>query len=200
MATKDDNVVGLAKGTGAKKPAAKKTTTRKPAAKKTTTRKPAAKKPAAKKATPKPEPTPEEVRDQKAKETVEKLLEDSPIANLDKKDDLLELDETPKEEPKGVEWLEEQVALLTQKNEALTAENGVLKADLQTAMSRTTGSISKNDGDVKKVVIDLFDELQDNYIKMGVDARGMGNFRIYTPGFLNRMIKFFPFLADYKRY
>ena len=195
MATKDENVVGLAKGTGAKK-----TTARKPAAKKTTTRKPAAKKPAAKKATPKPEPTPEEVRDQKAKATVEKLLEDSPIVTLDKKDDLLELDETPKEEPKGVEWLEEQVTLLGQKNEALEAENKVLKADLQVAMSRASAGISKNDGDVKKVVIDLFNELQENYIRMGVDARGLGNFRIYTPGFLNRMIKFFPFLADHKRY
>ena len=200
MATKDENVVGLAKGTAGKKPTTRKTTARKPAAKKTTTRKPAAKKPAAKKAAPKPEPTPEEIRDQKAKETVSKLLEDSPITTLEKKDDLLELDETPKEEPKGVEWLEEQVSLLTQKNEALTAENNVLKGDLQAAMSRPTGSISKNDGDVKKVVIDLFNELQENYIKMGVDARGMGNFRIYTPGFLNRMIKFFPFLADHRRY
>jgi len=190
MATKDENVVGLAKGTGAKK-----TTARKPAAKRTTTRKPAAKKPAAKN-----EPTPQELRDKKAKETVEKLLEDSSITALGKKDDLLELDETPKDEPKGVEWLEEQVTLLVQKNEALTAENQVLKADLQAATLNQGVGISKNDGDVKKVVIDLFNELQENYIRMGVDNRGMGNFRIYTPGFLNRMIKFFPFLVDHKRY
>lgn len=186
MATKDDNVVGLAKKTTAKKPAAKK-----PAAK----RKPATKKPAVKK------PTAQELRDQKAKETVSKLLEDSPIEALQKKDDLLELDETPKEEPKGVEWLEEQVTILGQKNEALAAENQVLKADLQVLQSgNPNASVSKNDGDVKKVVIDLFNELQENYIRMGVDNRGMGNFRIYTPGFLNRMIKFFPFLNEHKRY
>jgi len=192
MATKDDNVVGLAKST-TKKPAARKTaakkTTRKTAAKKTT-RKPVAKK---------PEPTPQEIRDKKAKETVSKLLEDSPITTLEKKDELLELDETPTpEEPKGVEWLEEQVTLLGQKNQDLTAELDVLKIENQ--QLKAGGSISKNDGDVKKVVVDLFNELQENYIRMGVDNRGVGNFRIYTPGFLNRMIKFFPFLNEHKRY
>lgn len=183
MATKDDNVVGLAKST-TKKPAARKTAAKK------TTRKPVAKK---------PEPTPQEIRDKKAKETVSKLLEDSPITTLEKKDELLELDETPTpEEPKGVEWLEEQVTLLGQKNQYLTAELDVLKIENQ--QLKAGGSISKNDGDVKKVVVDLFNELQENYISMGVDNRGVGNFRIYTPGFLNRMIKFFPFLNEHKRY
>ena len=66
----------------------------------------------------------------KSKETVDKLLADSPIVTLDKKDDLLELDETPTpEEPKGVEWLEEQVGLLSQKNEALIAELNVVKIE-----------------------------------------------------------------------
>ena len=187
MATKDDNVVGLAKKTPAKKTAAKK-----PAAKKPATRKPAAKKPAAKK-----QPTAKELRDQKAKETVEKLLVDSPIVTLDKKDDLLELDETPTpEEPKGVEWLEEQVGLLNQKNEALTAELKLVKIENQTL--RAGGS--SNDGEVQKVVIQLFNELQENYIKMGINNRGEGNFYIRTPGFLNRLIKFFPFLEQHKRY
>jgi len=182
MATKND-VVGLAKTT--KKPAAKK-----PAAKKTT-RKPAAKKPAVKKLTAKEE------RDLKAKETVKELLKDSPIVTLEKKDDLLVLDETPTpEEPKGVEWLEEQVTLLNQKNEALTAELDVVKIENQT-LKASGGS---NDGNVSKLVVDLFNELQENFVKMGVDNRGIGNFRIYTPGFLNRMIKFFPFLEQHKRY
>ena len=179
MAKKND-VVGLAKTT-AKKPAA---------------RKPAAKKPAAKPVA-KPEPTKEELRDQKAKETVSKLLADSPITKLEKKDELLELDEVV-EEPKGLEWLEEQVTLLNQKNQDLSAELEVFKIENQQLRAGT--GISKNDGDVKKVVIDLFNELQENFIRMGIDSQGMGNFRIYTPGVLNRMIKFFPFLEEVKRY
>ena len=176
MAKKD--VIGLAKSG--------KATAKKPAA-----RKPAAKKPVVK------EPTAEELRDQKAKETVSKLLADSPITTLDKKEDLLELDETPTpEEPKGVEWLEEQVTLLNQQKEALSAELGVVQAENQ-ALKLRGGS---NDGEVTKVVIQLFNELQENFVRMGVDNRGMGNFRIYTPGFLNRMIKFFPFLEKHKRY
>jgi uncharacterized protein YhaN len=172
MVTKKD-VVGLAK-----------TTTKKPAAKKI------AAKPVEKKL------TAAEERDLKAKAKVEELLQDSPINTLDKKDDLLELDDNPPEAPKGVEWLEEQVTLLNQKKEALEAENSVLKADIQ--VLKTSGG--SNDGEVKKVVIQLFNELQENFIKMGIDNRGMGNFRIYTPGFLNRMIKFFPFLEQHKRY
>ena len=169
MATKNDDVVGLAKAT-AKKPTAKKTAAKKPTA--------------------------QELRDKKAKETVDKLLEDSPIVTLDKKEELLELDEPTKDEPKGVEWLEEQVTLLNQKNEALSAELGVVKAENQ-ALKLGGGS---NDGEVQKIVVQLFDELQENYIKMGIDNRGIGNFRIYTPGFLNRLIKFFPFLEKHKRY
>lgn len=172
------NVIGLAKS-GA-------STAKKPAA-----RKPAAKKPVVK------ELTPEEIRDQKAKETVSKLLADSPITTLEKKEVLLELDETPDEEPKGVEWLEEQVALLSQKNEALAAEILVLKADNQALMIGGGGS---NDSEVAKVVVQLFNELQENHIKMGVNQEGIGNFRIYCPGFLNRLIKFFPFLEEVKRY
>ena len=178
MAKKND-VVGLAK------------TTKKPAA-----RKPAAKKPAAKKPVAKPEPTKEELRDQKAKETVSKLLEDSPIVALEKKEDeLLELEEV-KEEPKGVEWLEEQVTLLGQKNKDLTAELEVVK--IENDQLRAGGG--SNDGELAKGILQLFNEIQENHIKLGVDNRGIGNFRIYCPGFLNRLIKFFPFLEQHKRY
>lgn len=180
MATAKKNVVNLAKSTPKKSAGSKST------AKKTTAAKPAANK---------PEPTKEELRDQKAKETVSKLLEDSPLTTLDKKEELLELDETP-DEPKGVEWLEEQITLLSEKNKALAAELEVVKIENQ--QLRTTGN--SGDGNVKNVVIQLFNELQENYIKMGVNHEGIGNFRIYTPGFLNRMIKFFPFLEEVKRY
>ena len=180
MVRKKDDLVSLAKTS--KKPAAKK---RKPAAKKAVAKKPAAKK-----------LTPVEERDLKAKATVDELLKNSPITTLDKKDELLELDEVTNEEPKGVEWLEEQVGLLNQQKEALTAELGVVKIENET-LKMGGGS---NDGDTQKVVIQLFNELQENFVKMGVDNQGIGNFRIYCPGFLNRMITFFPFLEQHKRY
>jgi len=169
MTTTKNDVVSLAKKTTTKKTAAKSV------AKKTTAKKSAA-----------------EERDLKAKKTVEKLLEDSPIITLDKKEELLEFDESS-QEPNGIEWLEEQVTLLTQKNKALNLE-------LNTIQLKQNTDVSIGNDDVKKIVIKLFNELQENYIKMGVDKQGMGNFRIYTPGFLNRMIKFFPFLEKVKRY
>ena len=124
MATKKD-VVGLAK----------KTTT-----KKKTARKPAPKKPVEKKLTAAQE------RDLKAKETVEKLLEDSPITTLDKKDELLELEE-PTQEPKGVEWLEEQVTLLTQQKEALAADLKLVQVENQQLRDGT--GVSTGDDELK---------------------------------------------------
>lgn len=184
------NLINLAKGS--KSTTAKKTVEKKPTVKKVE------KKPVEKKL------TPEEYRDLKAKETVEKLLEDSPIVTLEKKEELLEFEESVVQEPKGVEWLEEQVTLLSEKNEALKAELSLAREDYGRLMfdiqQGRMGNVAGNDGDVKSGVIQLFNELQENHIKLGVNDQGIGNFRIYCPGFLNRMIKFFPFLEQIKRY
>lgn len=192
MATKNNDVVALAKGTASKKPAKRKTT-RKPAAKKTT------RKPAAKKAAPKEELvlTPEQERDLKAKAKIEELLEDVQLTPK-KDEDLLILDETPETpEPKGIEWLEEQLSLITQDNERLKAENDVLVVENQQFRQGTP--VVNNEVTVK--VVELFDELQNNHIKMGNNPQtGVGNFRIYCPGFLDRMQKFFPFLTEYRKY
>lgn len=194
-----NNLIDLAKSGKEITKAAKKTT-KKPAAKKS------AKKVTAKKVVVK-EQTPEELRDLKAKKTVEKLLEDSPIVTLENKEKILEIEQPTTDEPKGVEWLEEQVTLLTEKNNALTAEMDVVKGDFnkillenQELKNGSLGDSVPNDNNVKTVVVQLFNELQDNHIKLGVDKNGIGNFRIYCPGFLNRMIKFFPFLEEVKRY
>jgi len=185
---KTNDVIGLAKSGSA------------------TAKKPAAKKPAARKRKApvkkvEPELTPEEIRDQKAKDTVKKLLEDSPITTLEKKDDLLELDETPTpEEPKGVEWLEEQLTLLTEKNKALAAENEVIKIEndqLRAGVPQPTG----DDAEVKAAVVKLFDELQTQLINRGINPQtGEPILKIFPVRFLNRMIVFFPFLAPMKRF
>lgn len=183
MATKkeDKDVIGIAKGNAGTK---KKTTTRKTTARKTT-RKPAAKKTVEKKL------TAEQERDLKAKQKVEELLKDAELTPKNE-DGLLELvEDEKKDEPKGVEWLEEQVQTLIDENKALKVENQQLKEG-----GNTTG-----DDEIREAVVTLFDEIQNNHIKLGTDPKtGLGNFRIYCPGFLNRMIKFFPFLKEFKRY
>ncbi len=142
-----------------------------------------------------------EERDIKAKQKVEELLQDVPLV-IEKKEELLEVDNI--QENVSVEWLEEQITLLSEKNEALKAELEVSKADYIKLFSDfqqvKNGGVSNNDAVTLKV-IELFNELQENHIKLGTDSRtGIGNFRIYCPGFLNRMILFFPFLANEKRY
>ena len=148
--------------------------------------------------------TPAEERDLKAKARVEELLQDVNLSPL-VKEDLIEI-EPEIEVPKGAEWLEEQVTLLTEKNELLRSELALMNEDyarmvLENQEIRSGAGIVSNDGAVAEKVIELFNELQENHIKLGTDMNtGIGNFRIYCPGFLNRMIVFFPFLSTVQRY
>lgn len=131
----------------------------------------------------------DEDKDIKAKKLVDNLLKDIPIFENKTDKELLIVDENvvTTTDLKNVEWLEEQITLLTEENSRLKQ------------MINDTGE--HVDDQVRIKVIELFNELQTNHIKLGVDpVSGIGNFRIYCPGFLNRMIKFFPFLDDIKRY
>lgn len=184
---KENDVIGLAKTNATKKTTTRKKTTAAKTSAKTTPRIPAANKSEEKKL------TPEEERDLKAKETVKRLLDDSTIMT-EKKDELLDIDEV--DEPKGIDWLEEQITLLSEKNKELTTEVNLLKIENENLKNNP----HSGDADTKKSVLQLFNELQENHMKLGVNEQGIGNFRIYCPGFLNRLIKFFPFLEEYKRY
>lgn len=115
------------------------------------------------------------------------------------------------EERHGNEWLEEQIQLLTQESDQLRDElmqarneydnlytamqnNGMMPQEVQ--MQYGQG----NDA-VKMGVLALFNELQQNLLAMGVNQEtGVPNFQIYPVGFLNRMMVFFPFLENEKRY
>ena len=66
---------------------------------------------------------------QKAKNKVEKLLEDVPM-DLKDKGNLFELDEDNTDE-KGEDWLQEQVIALSDENEKLRAETATAKTDYQ---------------------------------------------------------------------
>ena len=184
MATTKKKPVTIAK-TGAKKPAK----ARKPATK----RKPAAKKPVAKKL------TPAEERDQKAKATVKELLKDSPITTPPQ-DDLLILDESDKE-PKGVEWLEEQVTLQSTEIERLRVELATEKQNNVTLQEQVAKGGGVSDSELQKNVTTIFNELQTNYLKMGRNQQtNQPNLVIPPAAFMNRLIMFFPFLKGLKRF
>lgn len=147
----------------------------------------------------------EEERDQKAKQMVNDILKD---VNLDpnKPDDLLVVEDADDVAPKGdLMWLEEQVDLLTSRNNLLETElnkskNEYEKLYTEFQLIRQGGGVA-GDEFVKQKVIELFNEIQSNHIKLGTDPMsGIGNFRIYCPGFLNRLVSFFPFLNEFKQY
>jgi hypothetical protein len=131
-------------------------------------------------------------RELKAKETVSKLLDEVPLMNKkeDKKMDNSEV-------KKGTEWLEEQLQVLTEKNEVLEKEAVEAKTNYKKIFDdfqKLKQSKAGESNPEKEKVLQLFNELQDNYKKMGQ------NFRVYFPAFLNRMVMFFPFLSNHKKY
>ena len=147
--------------------------------------------------------TPEEERDLKTKAKVDELL-DGVKLTLEpevKKDDLLEVVED--DEPKGVEWLEEQMSRLIEENEKLKAEANLAKEDYQhlfAAFQQQKNAVVLNDNPnasdtlLKTKVVQLFNEIQANHLALG------RNFIIVPVAFLNRLILFFPFLEDQKRF
>jgi hypothetical protein len=146
--------------------------------------------------------TPEEERDLKAKETVNKLLSGADLTPpKEKKDELLEVEP----EVKGNEWLQEQVSLLSSENVVLRNDLDVAKDSYARIFAENqrikTGAGIADEGVLKSQVIKLFHELQSNYINMGKDQyTGDPNFRIIPGAFLNRLIQFFPFLQQEKRF
>ncbi len=186
MAAKKDNLVKLAKG-------GKKETPKPPAVKKEEVK------------VPEKVLTPEEERDLKAKAKVDELLDGIKLTpdTEEKKEELLEMDGGEDEEPKGVEWLEEQLSRLTHENEKLKAEAELAKADyskLFNAFQQQKNAVQLNDNPngvdtlLKSKITQLFNELQANYLSLG------RNFIIVPPAFMNRLILFFPFLEEHKRF
>jgi hypothetical protein len=180
MTTKKDNLMKLAKG---------KKETKVPAIKKEEV------------IVPEKVLTPEEERDQKTKAKVNELLNGIKLTpDVDeKKEELLEVEE----EPKGVEWLEEQMSRLTEENEKLKAEANLAKEDyehLYSTFQQQKNGVVLNDNPnasdtlLKTKVIQLFNEIQANHLALSY------NFVIVPVAFLNRLILFFPFLDEHKRF
>lgn len=186
MTAKKDNLVKLAKS-------GKKETPKPPAVKKEEVK------------APEKVLTPEEERDLKAKAKVDELLDGIKLTpdTEEKKEELLEMDGGDEEEPKGIEWLEEQLSRLTHENEKLNAEAELAKADyakLYNVLQQQKNTVTLNDNPngtdtmLKVKVVQLFNEIQANHLSLG------HNFIIVPVAFLNRLILFFPFLEEHKRF
>ena len=127
-------------------------------------------------------------RDLKVKLKVEELLQD---IKLTKSDDVQTIPER-NEDSGSVEWLEEQLQVLIERNEQLQIEIKQLKEN--------SNPNSSSDSLLYEKVIELFGELQNGYVEAGFNQYNQPNFFVRFPAFLNRMILFFPFLEKYKTF
>ena len=144
--------------------------------------------------------TPAEERDIKTKAKVEELLKDVELTPK-KDDELLEVSST--ESKNDVEWLGEQVSKLSEENERLRSEAALAKEDYNKILAdfqklkKGDGIVLTNtidDSALKTKIVQLFGEIQANYLSMG------RNFVIVPAAFLNRLILFFPFLGNDKKF
>lgn len=167
------------------------------------------KKPVVKKEVEKPK-TPAEERDIKAKQKVQELLKDVDLT-LDKTaesdDELLEVAESEKPVDVSLEWLEEQITSLSEVNEGLRIENAQMKEDYRRIFEenqriKNGAGITMNNDDsaLKQSISKLFNEIQTNYLAMGKDMNGFPNLVLPPVAFMNRLIMFFPFLQNEKRF
>lgn len=145
--------------------------------------------------------TPEEDRDIKAKETVEKLLEGVSLIPKENEDSF-ELDVEAKK-PVGEEWLQEQVALLGSENENLrielaNAKDNYAKLFAQTQESRGNSSNSLMQETITQNVLILFNELQNNLL--GNNAEKTVWTTVNIPHLLKKMLLMFPFTAEIKKF
>jgi len=150
--------------------------------------------------------TPEEDRDIKAKQTVEKLLEDIPLISKEKKEELIEIAPEDKVINTGATnkvWLKEQIDLLSSENENLrieleTAKNNYTKIFEELQRKRENNSDELINETIKQNIFALFNELQCNFLGQNPEKRvwPYANIKIL----LDKMITYFPFTANIKRF
>jgi len=139
-------------------------------------------------------------RQVKVKEKVNQLLNDVDLKPEIKKGVLGIETETPKEnDVNSLVWLQEQLSILTEKNEMLVAELNEKKNEYNKLFElyqnkKNTKYVTDSDNLTQNNLIILFNELQENHFKYGV------NFIIHPVAFMNRLIMFFPFLEEHKKF
>jgi hypothetical protein len=95
-------------------------------------------------------------------------------------------------EDNGVDWLGDELDRVTQENNELKVELKKTREALNMALNNGGGGNNASDVIVKKKVIELFTELQHNYMTLG------SNLVINPPNFIARLVRFFPFLEEYR--
>jgi hypothetical protein len=181
-----NSLISLAKGDSSKKTA------------------PAPKKPLVKKPVPKVVEKPkskEEVRDEKAKETVEKLLQNVELTSkveMEEGETETHIDELPRGE--GIEWLEEQLTALTEENERLRSELDIAKEDYARLFEKMQGGgVNSNASEpILQNVLFFFNEMQANYL--GMNPQGIRFTVAYPERLLPKLIQLFPFLENYRKF
>jgi hypothetical protein len=162
-----------------------------------------ARKPVEKKVEEKPL-SPEEERDLKAKQKVKELLNDVELVPKEN-EEILEIEEKKIE---GVDWLTEEVTKLTSQNEQLKEDYRKILEENKRLKGGKPGTVVApsapvDDSVVQAKLVQLFHELQSNYMKnpgMSPVYPGVPNFTIHPVAFMERMIMFFPFLGKERRY
>lgn len=130
----------------------------------------------------------------KAKHKVDELFNDIKPPN-DANQDVIT--NQPKQQNKeGVDWLEEQLIQLGEESKSLRKELDAAN----TKLSSLNDSVFGYNSTVELGVIELFNELQLGYMSAGFNQHNQPNFYVNFPAFLNRMILFFPFLENHKKY
>lgn len=144
-------------------------------------------------------------KNQKAKETVEKLLNDVDLSPK-KKEQVTE--EIKKIE--GSEWLEEQVSILTEENEKLRKESEEAKINYkklynnyQTIKSGNVNSNNSNnvlipDSELTNNIKAIFNELQKNMLGQNPERKRYSDVKIAH--ILKKFIEYFPFIKEIKRF
>ena len=127
------------------------------------------------------------IRDEKAKQKVEDLLRD---VKLTKTDDNEIVVHDNKGNEQSLRWFQEQTALLSDEVERLRLE-------LSNKPPKT--GINTDTDILKRGVITLFNEIQENYFKLGLNEFGRPNLIIHPIPFMRKMINFFPFLTEHNK-
>lgn len=142
--------------------------------------------------------TPDEVRNDLAKQKVEQLLADVPtlITKVE------EPQEVVKEPVQGIEWLEEQVETLTTENEQLKLELDDAKANysrLYEDFQKKLGSGNQMlDATIETNIITMFNELQGNMLGLNRERTPWAIVNISY--LLKQMLAMFPFTEQYKKF
>ena len=148
----------------------------------------------------KPIITPEEERNLKAKETVEKLLEGVDL--IPKKEGVTQTVTIDKNEKDGIEWFEEQAALLSEQVENLKLELAQSKEDYTILYQELQNKKGSNGNMLNETIVQnillMFNELQNNLT--GRNPERTPHDIVKIEYLLKQMMTMFPFTEQYRRF